>query len=150
MQETYPRRGAIILVEGGRVALIRRVNARGVYYLFPGGGVEEGETPEESAAREAMEELGLNVEVLGLAPSVGFEGVRQLYYWARRLGGDFGTGKGEEFSSPADSESGTYTPVWVGIGQLGTFNIRPPELAALLASGRICVGSDPVNLTDGL
>ena len=34
------------------------------YYTFPGGGLEEGETPEEGTIREIKEELGINVKIV--------------------------------------------------------------------------------------
>lgn len=44
------------LVEGDRVFLIKHTYLPG--WQFPGGGVEPGETAEDSAAREALEETG--------------------------------------------------------------------------------------------
>ena len=41
---------------------------RGLYWYPPGGRIEDGESPEESAHRELVEELGL--EVAGLGPVV--------------------------------------------------------------------------------
>ena len=34
------------------------------------------------------------------------------------LGGEFGTGTGEEMDSPAESEAGSYRPVWLPLEQL--------------------------------
>ena len=36
----------------------------GEYYVFAGGGLEEGEKLEEGVAREILEEFGIKVEVL--------------------------------------------------------------------------------------
>jgi 8-oxo-dGTP diphosphatase len=57
---------AVILYAGGLV-LIRRDNPpfEGCYAL-PGGFVEVGESVEEAAKREAKEETGLEIELLGL------------------------------------------------------------------------------------
>ncbi|MDM7935424.1 MAG: NUDIX hydrolase [Methanothrix sp.] len=57
---------AVILFEGG-IVLIRRANPpfQGRYAL-PGGFVEVGETVEEAVMREASEETGLAIELLGL------------------------------------------------------------------------------------
>ncbi len=37
------------------------------FWLFPGGGTEDGETPEQTAKREAHEETGVNVRPIGKA-----------------------------------------------------------------------------------
>ena len=57
---------AVILFQEG-IVLIRRDNPpyQGCYAL-PGGFVERGETVEEAAIREAREETGLDIELLGL------------------------------------------------------------------------------------
>jgi 8-oxo-dGTP pyrophosphatase MutT (NUDIX family) len=58
----------VVLLDGNRVFLIRHTYLPG--WQFPGGGVEPGETAEESAAREVMEETGFTVtgpmELFGL------------------------------------------------------------------------------------
>jgi 8-oxo-dGTP diphosphatase len=72
------RRGAVILIQGGKVALIRRERAGRIYYLFPGGGAEGDETPEQAAVREAREELGLTVALTRLVAEVRFNGVTRV------------------------------------------------------------------------
>jgi 8-oxo-dGTP diphosphatase len=60
-----PKVAAAVLVEqGGRVLLVRRVNEpfRGQWTL-PAGFINSGEDPAEAAARECMEETGLSVQV---------------------------------------------------------------------------------------
>ena len=60
-----PKVAAAVLIEqDGRVLLVRRVNEpfRGMWTL-PAGFVNGGEDPAEAAARECLEETGLNVRV---------------------------------------------------------------------------------------
>lgn len=48
-----------IVIKDGKVAMIH--SAQYDYYKFPGGGIEEGETPSEAMIREVKEESGLTV-----------------------------------------------------------------------------------------
>lgn len=57
---------AIILFEGGIVLIQRDRPPYAGCYALPGGFVEIGETVEAGAIREAREETGLEVELLGL------------------------------------------------------------------------------------
>ena len=60
--------GAGTLVhKGSRLLVVKRAQApnRGLW-AFPGGKVEEGETPMQTAVRETKEEVGLDVEIEGL------------------------------------------------------------------------------------
>jgi 8-oxo-dGTP pyrophosphatase MutT (NUDIX family) len=47
-----------ILIKDGMIALIKRTRDGETFYVFPGGGVEEGETDEQALKREMKEELG--------------------------------------------------------------------------------------------
>ena len=49
--------------ESGKILLLKRHNG---IWEFPGGGVEWGESPYDSAKREAEEETGLKVELQGI------------------------------------------------------------------------------------
>jgi ADP-ribose pyrophosphatase YjhB (NUDIX family) len=67
---------AIVVSHGGRVLLQQRaVEPRAGYWTFPGGFLEVGESAEEGAARETLEEVGLDVHpsLLGVysRPHVG-------------------------------------------------------------------------------
>ena len=44
-----------------------------VFWKLPGGKIEEGETPEEAAVREAFEELGIRIRPQEFGMPVGFE-----------------------------------------------------------------------------
>lgn len=48
-----------IIVRNGKLALVH--NGKFDYYMFPGGGIEEGESHEEALIREVKEESGLVV-----------------------------------------------------------------------------------------
>jgi 8-oxo-dGTP pyrophosphatase MutT (NUDIX family) len=130
-------RGRVIIVEDGKIALIKRVRDGRTYYVFPGGAVEVGETSEEAAAREAVEELGLRVEVGRLVAVQQFQGCEHRFYTARVLGGTFGSGNGPEYSQQRDPHDTLYLPVWLEVGKLDEFDVRPPAIAVALRSDEI-------------
>ena len=63
--------GAVVRDRDGRLLLVRRGHAPSLgLWSVPGGRVEDGETPEQAAAREVLEETGLQVAVGRLLGSV--------------------------------------------------------------------------------
>ena len=52
-------RVAGLLINGGRVLLVRQQKDGRTYWLLPGGGVEEGEQLEDALLREITEECGM-------------------------------------------------------------------------------------------
>jgi 8-oxo-dGTP pyrophosphatase MutT (NUDIX family) len=122
------RSAAIILSDDGCVALIERVRGSRTYYVFPGGGVDTGEEPVEAMVREVFEELGLRVEPERLVAEVQAGDELQLYYLARIVGGEFGTGTGPEMGKGSTSPEGTYKPVWLPLRQLKQVDGWPRQL----------------------
>jgi 8-oxo-dGTP diphosphatase len=58
---------AAVIVDGGQALLIRRAVQEGrLSWQFPAGKVEPGESADEAAVREALEETGLAVRPTGL------------------------------------------------------------------------------------
>ena len=121
-------RAAIFLVEDGKIALIERHKQGNHYFSFPGGHVEEGESPVETAVREAKEELGLDVLVRREIACMLWRGRWQHYFLAERVGGTFGLGEGPEMHRPVEV-SGTYHPTWLPISELTVQPVRPRKVA---------------------
>ncbi|MGW5173170.1 NUDIX hydrolase [Streptomyces sp. NPDC004082] len=93
-----------IIVADGKVLMARRRAAEGeVSWVFPGGAIEAGESPEEAAVREVAEETGLKVEavqVLGdrVHPK---SGVPMHYVAVRLVGGEATVADDEELDAVA-------------------------------------------------
>jgi 8-oxo-dGTP pyrophosphatase MutT (NUDIX family) len=120
-------RGSVVIIEEGKIALIERMKNGNHYYVFPGGGIEKGETPEQTAIREAFEELGVTVKIDRLIDDFFFNG-RQYFFRATILNGQFGKGQGEEMTQP-DPEKGSYHPVWINLSELLHLDVRPRKIA---------------------
>lgn len=123
----------VVIVQDHNVALIRREREGATYYVFPGGGVEDGESFAAAAVREAYEELGVRVCLAALLLRVleAPDG-EQRYYAAEVIGGTFGTGTGMEFTSRHGQKRGRYTPMWIPIEEVPSLDVRPQALRTTL------------------
>ena len=107
---------AALVWRGPRLLIARRPEdgLLGGLWEFPGGKVETGETPAEAARREVLEELGVEVEIVGEVAKVQhayshFRITLHLFH-ARWIEGD-----------PAISESRAGSPRWVLPGELARY-----------------------------
>lgn len=129
-------RAGIILIQENNVALIERYRAGFHYFIFPGGGVDEGESPEQAAVREALEELGIEVAIKQKVMEVQLgQRSRQFYFLVEQTGGEFGTGAGEEFldTNRDNPQKGIYIPIWMPVDELsGHTNVYPADVSRLV------------------
>lgn len=129
-------RAGIVLIQDGKVALIERHRAGMDYFVFPGGGMDEGETPEQAAVRESMEELGIEVAIRQKVSEIQFgQKSRQIYFLVDQVSGEFGTGAGEEYTDadPNDPNEGIYIPIWMSIDELPHHqNVYPARVSELV------------------
>lgn len=129
-------RAGVVLIENNKVALIERYRAGFHYFIFPGGSVDEGESAEQAAIRETIEELGVEVAIKQKVAEIHFgQKSIQLYFLVEEIGGVFGTGQGEEYadSNLDNPQKGIYIPVWMPIDELPQHtNVYPAEVAQLV------------------
>ena len=124
-------RAAILLLQDDKIALIERHRQGFHYFTFPGGHVEEGETPEQAAVRETLDELGLEVALKKLVARMGWQGKWQYYYLAEVTGGVFGSGRGEEILNTLPGR-GTYRPMWMPLTELLDQPVKPRQMAEMV------------------
>lgn len=78
------RKGArgIILKENGQIAIFYKKNKN--EYKLPGGGIDDGEKPEDAFRREIMEETGCeikNIRLIGITEELkSFDNFQQISY----------------------------------------------------------------------
>ena len=69
-----------IIIQDGKVAMLHVLRFN--YYKFPGGGIEPGETHEQTAIRETLEEAGLVVKPGSVRPYGNYHMLRRDTRWA--------------------------------------------------------------------
>lgn len=101
------------------------------YYTFPGGGLEEDETPEEGTIREIKEEFGIQVKVIKKLYEMESEKFdqKEIFYLCEYVDGEFGTGNGPEFNNdPKYIDSGKYLPEIVKRKEIKNLLLLPFEI----------------------
>lgn len=53
----------VLIIKDDKILFIHRLKNSQEYYVLPGGTTEDGETPEQTAVREAKEETNLDIEL---------------------------------------------------------------------------------------
>lgn len=88
--------------EKDKILMVRQHHEDRDIWMVPGGGIEEGENSIEAAVREAKEETGLDIEIVGVAwhieevsPERGQRFVN--YMLGEVIGGELGLGCDPEF-----------------------------------------------------
>jgi 8-oxo-dGTP diphosphatase len=142
-------RAAIILIQHNKIALIERYRAGRHYFVFPGGKIKTAETPAIAAKREALEELGLVVNIAMLVAEVWYLGLPQYYFLAHQVEGHFGQGTGSEMNGQPDSEKGSYLPVWLPVYELTDQPVLPKIMAGYVREAHLtCWPEHPLLVTD--
>ena len=102
------------------------------YFVFPGGGVELGETFEQAAVREAFEETSLNVEVikplyqLTFTKNEGADSIENHFFLCRYLSGEPKLGPGNERLEMTETEQ--YIPMWKNISEVADLILLPMQV----------------------
>lgn len=127
------KKARALLVIKDSILLIRRTKNNEVYYVFPGGSVEDGETFEQACIRELQEEIGITVRIKRLITELvnNDSSVHENFYETEIVSGEIGTGPDPKFSSVE------YVAELFPISQLLKINVLPiavrnlvPEIVA--------------------
>ncbi len=129
-----------ILIENRNVLLIYRERDGEKYYVFPGGGIEEGETKEACIKRECKEELGIDIEIKKYVYEVKGKDFVQHFFLIRRTAGEIGTGNPEEYD--VNRKGGIQIPMFVSIDKLKSLNVVSPPIVSQFLEDYSNFGSD--------
>ncbi|MFF1476340.1 NUDIX domain-containing protein [Streptomyces sp. NPDC058301] len=124
-------RAVAIVRKDGAVLLIHRRKDGAEYYTLPGGGVEEGETPEQACVRELAEETGLSATVESLLHTLDNAGRTERYFV---MGPATGTPRLGGPESERDCGANQYRLVWVPLADVPSIGVKPDAIAAHLVA----------------
>ncbi len=125
MSEKIGIRPATIIIHEDQILLVRSQYNEKEFFLFPGGGLEFGETLKECAIRETFEETGVKVKIKELVH------INEYIYkedWNKRSITAFFLAKslGKREINPQTTDGGKIKEsVWVDIEKLEELDIRP-------------------------
>ena len=121
-----------ILVRDNKILLIHRINNGKEYYVFPGGGQEEGETREEALKREILEETSIEVQAEKLVYILRSNNENNYFYFckASRKKAEFDKDSPEYKRMENDEQS--YVLVWIPIESIDTLDLYPFDARDLL------------------
>jgi 8-oxo-dGTP pyrophosphatase MutT (NUDIX family) len=80
-------RAQCIVHRGNRLLLVQEDDPAGGHWCLPGGGMEEGETPEAAALRELWEECSVRGQILREVSQVYFENSERYHTFLVDIGG---------------------------------------------------------------
>jgi len=114
-----------LILKGKKVlVMFRRKNGK-EYYVFPGGHMQKGEKPIDTAIREIKEETTIEVKDLKLA----FKFINYLKHEKRDYFFIGGWKKGKPILSGEESrrasEENYYEPMWILIEDIAKINLLP-------------------------
>jgi 8-oxo-dGTP diphosphatase len=125
----------MIIIQDGKILLIRRVKNT-EYWVFPGGGIEDGENHEIALRREAAEEMGVEIEIGEKFCEEKWqisetEEALNHFYLCKIVGGELGTGNGPEWQSDG-GYIGEYHIEWRKISELFHLDLKPNSVRDLV------------------
>jgi len=119
-----------VVIRDGKLLLIHRLREGNEYWVFPGGGVEEGEDFDIAIKREMLEETGLNlVSYQRMFDQLEQNGSRCIFFICQLEPGELRLGGPEMVdNSPANQ----YILEWVNLEQIAGLTTVYPRSSKLV------------------
>lgn len=130
-----------IIIKDGSVLLTKNQHEDVLFYLFPGGGQEHGETLEDALKRECIEEIGQEImigELLHIREYIGKnhehasydKDIHQVeFFFACKL-----ASTQENHGQPTRPDDYQVGVEWIPLTELKTIPVYPKKLGAILTN----------------
>lgn len=127
--KTKKIRAVAVIINKGDVLLMYRLKNGKEYYVFPGGGVEKGETVEQAVLRETKEETSVKIRIEKLLyHHIYDDGTEHFFYLCRYLSGKPSLDEANELRSMREENNNFYNPEWHRIKDLLQLLLYPLEI----------------------
>lgn len=119
----------VVIVEEGKVLLVKHQEGEKVAWVFPGGRVEENESVAAAAIRECKEETGYDIKLNGVCYIQEYDIYYVTYFYSSVIGGKLTLGSDPELPK----EKQVLKEVkWVDLKDLKNYQVYPQKLAELI------------------
>jgi len=115
-------RAVLIFIHDNNILLLYRFKGGEEYYVFPGGGVEDNESIDEAAIREAEEETGLGVTIAKKLWEYENNGRIEHFYLIGEFSGELKIGGPEQDRQSSDN---VYRLEWIPLAKLKNIKLLP-------------------------
>jgi 8-oxo-dGTP diphosphatase len=121
--EKIIRQSRIIIIKESNILLLHRFKDGKEYYVVPGGSIESGETPEQAAVRETVEETSLKIENLRLLCELEGNLHYSYCFIAEKFKGIAKLGNGPEMLE--QNQNNIFLVEWISINKIKEFILYP-------------------------
>ncbi len=117
-----------LVLHDDKILLVHRIKKGKEYYVLPGGGWEDDETPEEGVKREVLEETSVTVTVEEKIFELNSpDRAKKLTYLCRYVSGIPSIGEGPEKEKMARDSENFYEPLWLDIEKIPSITLYSEE-----------------------
>ena len=118
-----------IIIKDNNILLMRRCIENREFYVFPGGKLEENETPTQCCERELAEEFGIKVKVKKMIYLTHQLESKQGFFLCDWVSGKIHKTDAVEYTGKDNAHFGTYEPTTVPLTQIPDITLYPCEVA---------------------
>lgn len=121
-----------IVIKDNKVLVMHRINKGDEYWVFPGGGQEEREAPDQTAVREIDEETTIKVNVGRLVYHIIWDtGEENFFYLCDYISGEPKLRSDSEEIKQMKNGDQVYEPMWIEIDKLSKLKLYQLEVRDL-------------------